>query len=95
MAMSDTELSVRIAVVQVLQAIDEHGLLEDEQRERLCLLVFDEEHKIRRTVGGFVKGVWQESVEERLVGRKRAKADQESIKTSGSPFSRGPHQVLL
>ena len=70
MAMSDTELSVRVAVVQVLQAIDENGLLEDEQRERLCLLVFDEENKMRRVVGGFVKGVWQESVEERLVGRK-------------------------
>ena len=70
MAMNDTELSVRVAVVQVLQAIDEHGLLEDEQRERLCLLVFDEENKMRRAVGGFVKGVWQESVDERLVGRK-------------------------
>lgn len=70
MAMNDTELSVRVAVVQVLQAIDEHGLLEDEQREKLCLLVFDEESKMRKAVGRFVKGVWNESVEERLVGRK-------------------------
>jgi cohesin complex subunit SA-1/2 len=76
MAMNDTELSVRVAVVQVLQAIDEHGLLEDEQREKLCLLVFDEESKIRKAVGGFVKGVWQETVDERLVGRKPMEKDK-------------------
>ncbi|PSR72770.1 hypothetical protein PHLCEN_2v11369 [Hermanssonia centrifuga] len=70
MAMQDTELSVRVAVVQVLQAIDAHGLLEDEHRDKLCLLVFDEEAKMRKAVSGFVKGVWDERVEERLVGRK-------------------------
>ncbi|KAH8097102.1 hypothetical protein BXZ70DRAFT_1009416 [Cristinia sonorae] len=70
MAMGDTELQVRIAVVQVLQAINTQGLLEDEQTEKLCLLVFDEEAKIRRVVSGFVKGVWEERVEERLIGKK-------------------------
>ena len=70
MALGDTELAVRVAVVQVLQAIDGHGLLEDEQRDRLCLLVFDEEARMRRAVSGFVKGVWQEAVNDRLVGRK-------------------------
>lgn len=76
MAVGDTELSVRIAVVQVLQSIDGHGLLEDEQREKLCLLVFDEEHKMRRAVSGFVKGVWEESLEERLVGKKTDAKDK-------------------
>lgn len=70
MAIGDTELPVRIAVVQVLQAIDGHGLLEDEQRVQLCLLVFDEEPKMRRAVSGFVRGVWEETLEERLVGKK-------------------------
>ncbi|KAI0342546.1 hypothetical protein BDW22DRAFT_1357931 [Trametopsis cervina] len=70
MAMGDTELNVRISVVQVLQAIDGHGLLEDEQRAKLCLLIFDEEVKMRRVVGRFVKGVWEERLEERLVGKK-------------------------
>ncbi|KAI0703063.1 hypothetical protein BC835DRAFT_1319789 [Cytidiella melzeri] len=70
MAIGDTELSVRVAVVQVLQAIDSHGMLEDDQRSMLCLLVFDEEPKMRRAVSGFVKGVWEESLEERLVGKK-------------------------
>lgn len=70
MAMGDTELAVRVAVVGVLHAIHAQGLLEDEQTERLCLLVFDEEARVRRTVSGFVKGVWEERVEERLVGKK-------------------------
>ena len=76
MAMNDTELSVRAAVVHVLQAIDAHGLLEDEQREQLCLLVFDEESRMRKAVGGFVKGVWQETVQERLMGRKPTEKDK-------------------
>ncbi|OBZ76095.1 Cohesin subunit psc3 [Grifola frondosa] len=79
MAVGDTELSVRVAVVQVLQAIDSHGLLEDEQRERLCLLVFDEEARVRKAVSGFVKGVWEESVEERLVGRKATDMEKSRV----------------
>ncbi|EPQ51870.1 hypothetical protein GLOTRDRAFT_140817 [Gloeophyllum trabeum ATCC 11539] len=71
MATGDTELAVRVAVVQVLQAIDGHALLEDEQREELCLLVYDEEAKVRKAVSGFVGGVWREAVEERLVGRSK------------------------
>lgn len=69
MALGDTELSVRVAVVHVLKAINGHGLLEDEQREKLCLLVFDEEARVRRTVGGFVKGVWEEDVSDRMLGK--------------------------
>ncbi|KAI0752734.1 hypothetical protein C8Q80DRAFT_1248983 [Daedaleopsis nitida] len=76
MAIGDIELSVRVAVVQVLQTIDGHGLLEDEQRQKLCLLVFDEEARVRRAVSGFVKGVWEETVEERLVGRKPSDSDK-------------------
>ena len=76
MAVGDIELSVRVAVVQVLQTIDGHGLLEDEQRQKLCLLVFDEEPRVRRAVSGFVKGVWEETVDERLVGRKPSDTDK-------------------
>lgn len=76
MAVGDTELSVRVAVAQVLHAIDDHSLLEDEQRERLCLLVFDEEAKMRRAVSGFVKGAWRESLDERLLGKKPSPQDK-------------------
>ncbi|KAI0795779.1 hypothetical protein C8Q75DRAFT_747433 [Abortiporus biennis] len=79
MAMGDTELHVRISVVQVLQAINSHGLLEDEQTEKLCLLVFDEEAKMRKAVGAFVKGVWEEGVDERLVGKKLDEKDKEKV----------------
>ncbi|KAI0634280.1 hypothetical protein C8Q77DRAFT_1110838 [Trametes polyzona] len=76
MAVGDIELSVRVAVIHVLQTIDGHGLLEDEQRQQLCLLVFDEEARVRRAVSGFVKGVWEETVDERLVGRRPSDADK-------------------
>ncbi|KAI0827388.1 hypothetical protein BC628DRAFT_1369278 [Trametes gibbosa] len=76
MAVGDIELGVRVAVVQVLQTIDGHGLLEDEQRQQLCLLVFDEEARVRRAVSGFVKGVWDETVEERIVGRRSTDSDK-------------------
>jgi cohesin complex subunit SA-1/2 len=82
-ATSDIELPVRVAVIQVLEAIDVQSLLEEEEREKLWLLVFDEEVKVRKAVGGFVKRVWKENLEERIVigrkgkGRKKAKDAQE------------------
>ncbi|KAG6913622.1 hypothetical protein DXG01_005519 [Tephrocybe rancida] len=71
MATSDTEISIRVAVIQVLGAIDGHSLLEDEEHKKLCLLVFDEEAKVRKAVSRFVKGVWEEAVDERLVGKNK------------------------
>jgi cohesin complex subunit SA-1/2 len=77
MATGDTELGVRVAVFQVLDAIDGHSLLEDEEREKLCLLVFDEDAKVRKAVSGFVRGVWSDNVDERLVGaNKPSKEDR-------------------
>jgi cohesin complex subunit SA-1/2 len=76
MAAGDTELTVRVAVIQVLEAIEGHSLLEDDEREKLCLLVFDEEAKIRKAVSGFVRGVWEEHVDERLAGRKASEKDK-------------------
>ncbi|KAG2361086.1 hypothetical protein BDR07DRAFT_1472291 [Suillus spraguei] len=70
MAARDTELAVRTAVLGVLGAIDQHGLLEDEEREQMCQLVFDGEVRVRKAVAGFVEGLWNELIEERLAGRK-------------------------
>ncbi|KAH8112371.1 hypothetical protein DFH11DRAFT_1607236 [Phellopilus nigrolimitatus] len=70
MATGDTELAIRVTVVQVLGAIDAHGLLDEEQRAALCLLVFDADAKVRRAVSSFVQGVWEEAVEQRLVGKR-------------------------
>lgn len=71
MATSDTELSVRVAVIQVLGAIDAHSLLEEEERDKLCLLIYDEEGKVRKAVSQFVHNVWDEAVEERLVSKRK------------------------
>ncbi|PFH50849.1 hypothetical protein AMATHDRAFT_3582 [Amanita thiersii Skay4041] len=70
MATLDVDLSVRVAVIQILAAIDGYSLLEDDEREKLCLLVFDQEARIRKAVSGFVRGIWSEAVEERSMGTR-------------------------
>lgn len=77
MAGGDTELSVRTAVIGVLSAIDSNALLEDEERERMCLLLFDAEARVRKAVSTFVTGVWQEVADERVAAvAGRNKSDQ-------------------
>ncbi|KAG6380328.1 hypothetical protein JVT61DRAFT_8438 [Boletus reticuloceps] len=66
MAGGDTELSVRTADIGVLSAIDSNALLEDEERERICLLLFDAEARVRKAASPFVAGVWQEVADERV-----------------------------
>jgi cohesin complex subunit SA-1/2 len=65
MATSEADLSVRVAAVQVLQAIDQHGLLEDHQRDHLARLIFNYELRVRKAVGPFFAGLVEEDVEER------------------------------
>ena len=77
MATSDVDVSVRVSVIQVLRSIDRHGLLEDDQRGKLCLLVFDEDSRIRKGVSGFVKGVWEDDVSERLAGKKPSDGEKQ------------------
>lgn len=79
MATSDTELSIRVTVIQVLSAIDSHFLV-TEEREKLSLLLFDEEPKVRKAVSHFVRDVWEEAVGEELSERhKPTDKDQERI----------------
>uniref|UniRef100_D8Q7N8 SCD domain-containing protein n=1 Tax=Schizophyllum commune (strain H4-8 / FGSC 9210) TaxID=578458 RepID=D8Q7N8_SCHCM len=79
MATSDIEVSVRIAVIQVLSAIDDASLLEDDERDKLCLLIFDPEARVRKAVSEFVAGAWKESVDERLVGVQPSSSDKSRI----------------
>ena len=79
MATADTELSIRVAVIQVLGAIENHFLV-TEEREKLCLLLFDEEPKVRKAVSHFVRDVWEEAVGDELSERhKPTDKDQERI----------------
>ncbi|KDR77313.1 hypothetical protein GALMADRAFT_267467 [Galerina marginata CBS 339.88] len=66
MATSDVDLSIRVAVIHVLGDIEGHFPLEEEQKERLCLLLFDEEPKVRKAVSPLVRAVWEEEVEEQI-----------------------------
>lgn len=66
MATSDTDLAIRVAVIQVLGAIENHTPLADEEQEKLCLLLFDEEPRVRRAVSSFVHAVWEEAVSEQI-----------------------------
>ncbi|KAG8957246.1 hypothetical protein FRC03_010340 [Tulasnella sp. 419] len=68
MATSDIELSVRVAVIQILCALDDIGELDEDQVDELSLLIFDKEAKVRKAVAGFVGGVWKNGVESRMVG---------------------------
>ncbi|KAI9430289.1 hypothetical protein H4582DRAFT_2018528 [Lactarius indigo] len=72
MAVWDTELAVHVAVIGAVAA---RRLLEDEQREKLCILVFDEDAKVRRAVSEFVRGVWAEIVEE-MLGNGKGKQER-------------------
>lgn len=66
MATSDLELSIRVAALQTLSLIDKASLLEEDQRDELCLLIFDEEARIRKAIADFVQGVWAEAIDERM-----------------------------
>jgi cohesin complex subunit SA-1/2 len=80
MATSDIDLSIRIAVIQVLGDIESHFPFEEEEKEKLCLLLFDEEPRVRRAVSSFVRAVWEEEVEEQLSAqRKPSNKDKERI----------------
>lgn len=81
-ATSDADLSVRVAVIHVLRAIDSAGLLDEDQRSTLCLLIFDDEARVRKAISAFVKGIWEETLKERLVGRDE-EDDSPVVRLSG------------
>lgn len=76
MACRDADLSIRVATIGLLNNIEQ---LEDDERDKICLLVFDGEAKVRKAVSGFVKAVWEESVEERMAGLASSEVTQERV----------------
>jgi cohesin complex subunit SA-1/2 len=80
MAAHDSDVGVRVAVARVLTDIDAQGLLEEDEQAPLCLLVFDVETRVRRAVAGFVRGVWEAAVEEKLQGRNAKGKEKEKEK---------------
>ncbi|KAJ3814593.1 hypothetical protein F5876DRAFT_62181 [Lentinula aff. lateritia] len=62
----DVDIGVRVAVMNVLGSVDELALLPEDDRNRLGTLVFSDENRVRKGVGRFVSGVWEEWVEDKL-----------------------------
>ncbi|KAL0071305.1 cohesin complex subunit [Marasmius tenuissimus] len=62
----DVDVGVRVAVMSVLDSVDELGLLSDSHRNRLGTMVYSDEPRVRKGVGKFVSGVWEDWVETRL-----------------------------
>ncbi|CAE6491000.1 unnamed protein product [Rhizoctonia solani] len=80
MAAQDSDVGVRVAVARVLTDIDTQGLLEEDEQAPLCLLVFDVEARVRKAVAGFVRGVWEANIEEKLQGRNSKGKEREKDK---------------
>ncbi|KAG8849420.1 hypothetical protein FRC20_002314 [Serendipita sp. 405] len=66
-ATSDIDISVRLGVISVLLSIDNLGLLEDDERNQLCLLIFGQDPRVRKAVAAFVQLTWAEEVDQDLV----------------------------
>ena len=64
MATSEIDLAVRISCILVLQSINRHNLLEDEQTDEIAKLIFEEEKRVRLAVAAFFGGVLDEAVKE-------------------------------
>lgn len=65
-SLRDVDTNVRIHALKALALLDKTGVLQDEdddQRNRVVRVVFDQEPRVRRAVGEFVKGLLAEKVE--------------------------------
>lgn len=85
-AFHDVDLSVRTTTIGILGHIDKAGLLDDEKRSQIGLLVFEVEPRVRKAVAGFFDRLWADETEEALEaldigarkgrkGKKAAEAD--------------------
>ncbi|RGB24090.1 hypothetical protein C1646_747941 [Rhizophagus diaphanus] len=60
MASRESELSVRITTISLLTQIYRSGLLEDEDRDELSLLIYSDLSKVRKAIAPFVKDLLDE-----------------------------------
>ncbi|KAG8986084.1 hypothetical protein FRB93_005518 [Tulasnella sp. JGI-2019a] len=79
MATSDSDIAVRVAVIDVLCTIDVLGELEEDQTDKLELLIFDHEARVRKAVSGFVHNVWKTAVDERMTKRRAGHSGSQEV----------------
>lgn len=95
MALRDVDLSVRVTALSVIALIDRTGILQDEDEElrvKVARLVFDHEPKVRRAVGGFIHGMWEEKVEKLKSDWRNAVGGK---KKRGANFAEEDMQAML
>jgi cohesin complex subunit SA-1/2 len=80
MAEGDIDIGVRVGVLNVLGEVDKTGLLEEDDRHRLCRLIFSEDPKVRKAVAKFVKTVWEEWIDEYVAELEAEKGASASSK---------------
>ncbi|WVO17591.1 hypothetical protein L204_105288 [Cryptococcus depauperatus] len=69
MACQDIDAHVRVAALHVITEIDKTGILADEDeplRDRLATLIYSASSQIRKAVGPFIVGLWDERKEDLL-----------------------------
>lgn len=67
MATGEAEIQVRISSIHTLELINNHGLLETEQRESIATLIYEKEKRVRQAVAKFFNELLVEKVEEKKI----------------------------
>lgn len=87
-AFHDVDLGVRTTTIGVLGHVDRAGLLDDERRSQIGLLVFEHEPRVRKAVAGFFDGLWadetQEAVEALDLGSGAKRGGRKRKKTANA-----------
>lgn len=78
MAIRESDINVRISSIQILTLIHKIGLLDDDERDQLSLLVYCDISKVRKAIAPFVKV----SLEEDFIKEKRTEV--QALLTSNS-----------
>jgi len=66
MATRDTEVSVRVAAIAVVDILRSSGMLEPEEVDSISKLIFDSEIRVRKAVVGFFSELVQEFIENKI-----------------------------
>ena len=93
--MGEHDLAVRVQAIQVVRQIDGHGLLDEDQRDKVAQLVFEKEKRVRVAAAELFKSILDEEVEQRKteldaerktskgrkIGGKKAKEEDAELET--------------
>ena len=67
MAIRDVDVAVRVHAINMVTAIEQAGILEDEEDEQMAQvahLIFDSDPRVRKAAAPFIHGLWTHKVDE-------------------------------